>query len=103
VAQHSRGGDPHESIASFYGSGSIGSGVPPPFARPICFKLAAALGHPGVQMGRVSIDTGDVIDGQLAPAKTAVIRDWCTRHRVVLRADWQRAQLNLHPIGRYDQ
>jgi hypothetical protein len=47
--------------------------------------------------------TGDVIDGQLAPAKVATVRNWCERYRDALRTDWQRAQLNLHPAGRYDQ
>jgi hypothetical protein len=64
---------------------------------------AGRVGHPGVQMARISIDTGDVIDGQLAPAKAATVRNWCERHRSALRSDWQRAQLNLHPAGRYDQ
>jgi hypothetical protein len=64
---------------------------------------AGRVGHPGVQMARISIDTGDVIDGQLAPAKVATVRNWCERHRSALRSDWQRAQLNLHPAGRYDQ
>jgi hypothetical protein len=54
-------------------------------------------------MARISIDTGNVIDGQLAPAKVATVRNWCERHRDALRSDWQRAQLNLHPTGRYDQ
>jgi hypothetical protein len=48
-------------------------------------------------------DTGDVIDGHLAPAKVATVRSWCERHRDALRSDWQRTQLNLHPAGRYDQ
>jgi hypothetical protein len=54
-------------------------------------------------VARISIDTGDVIDGELAPAKAAAVRNWCERHRDALRSDWQRAQLNLHPAGRYDQ
>jgi Protein of unknown function (DUF2442) len=44
-----------------------------------------------------------VIAGQLAPAKVAVVRSWCDRHRESLYADWQRAQRGLHPAGRYDQ
>jgi Domain of unknown function (DUF4160) len=72
---------------------------PPPHIH----MYAGRVGHPGVQMARISIDTGGVIDGQLASAKVATVRSWCERHRDVLRSDWRRAQLNLHPTGRYDQ
>ena len=27
----------------------------------------------------------------------------CARHRRALRSDWQRAQRNIDPTGRYDQ
>lgn len=70
---------------------------------PHVHVYAGRVGHPGVQVARISIDTGDVIDGELAPAKAAAVRNWCERHRDALRSDWQRAQLNLHPAGRYDQ
>jgi Domain of unknown function (DUF4160) len=43
---------------------------PPPHVH----MYAGRVGHPGVQMARISIDTGDVIDGQLAPAKVAAVR-----------------------------
>jgi len=56
-----------------------------------------------VQAARFSIDTGEMIDGRLPPAKIAMITSWCRRHRQALRADWQRARLDLHPTGRYDQ
>lgn len=72
---------------------------PPPHVH----IYAGRVGHPCVQAARISIDTGDVVDGQLAPAKAAVVRDWWERHRDALRSDWQRGQLNLHPTGRYDQ
>jgi len=36
-----------------------------------------AVGRPGVQAARISVNTGDVIDGQLAPAKIAAVRSWC--------------------------
>lgn len=64
---------------------------------------AGRVGRPGVQAARISIDSGEVVDGQLAPAKVAVIRIWCERHRDALRSDSRRAQLNLHPTGRYGQ
>lgn len=72
---------------------------PPPHVH----VYAGRIGRPGVQAARVSIDTGEIIDGQLALAKVAAVRAWCRRHREALRADWQRAQHNLHPTGRYDQ
>ncbi len=65
---------------------------PPPHVH----IYAGRVGHPGVQAARISIDTGDVVGGQLAPAKVAAVRD-------ALRSDWRRAQQNLHPCGRYDQ
>jgi hypothetical protein len=72
---------------------------PPPHVH----IYAGRIGRPGIRAARVSIETGEVIDGQLALAKVATVRGWATRHRETLRADWQRAQLNLHPNGRYDQ
>jgi hypothetical protein len=72
---------------------------PPPHVH----AYAGRVGHAGVRMARISIDTGDLIDGQLASAKVATVRNWCERHGDALRSDWQRAQRNLHPIGRYDQ
>ena len=72
---------------------------PPPHVH----IYAGRVGHPGVEAARISIDTGDVIDGQLAPAKVAAVRNWCERQRDALGSDWQRAQHNLHPTGRYDQ
>jgi hypothetical protein len=56
----------------------------------------------GVQAARFSIDSGDLIDGTLPAAKLAAATSWCRRHREALSADWGRAQLDLHPTGRYD-
>jgi hypothetical protein len=56
-----------------------------------------------VQAARISVQTGEVIAGQLAPSKVPLVRRWCQRHRSSLDADWQRAQRSLHPTGRYDQ
>jgi hypothetical protein len=72
---------------------------PPPHVH----VYAGRAGRPGVRAARISIDTGEVIDGQLEPAKVATVKSWCERYRATLRAGWQRAQLNLHPDGRYDQ
>jgi hypothetical protein len=70
---------------------------------PHVHLYAGRVGHPGVQAARFPIDTGELIDGKLPPAKVATVTSWCARHRQALHADWQRAQLDLHPIGRYDQ
>jgi hypothetical protein len=72
---------------------------PPPHVH----AYAGRVGHPGLQMARFSIETGELIDGRLPSAKVSTVASWCTRHREALREDWQRAQLGLHPTGRYDQ
>ncbi len=72
---------------------------PPPHVH----VYAGRVGRPGVRAARISIDTGELIDGELAPAKVAAVRGWCGRHRQALRSDWMRAQVNLHPTGRYDR
>lgn len=71
---------------------------PPPHVH----IYAGRVGHPGVQAARFSIDSGDLIDGTLPAAKLAAATSWCRRHREALSADWGRAQLDLHPTGRYD-
>jgi hypothetical protein len=71
---------------------------PPPHVH----IYAGRVGHPGVQAARFSIDSGDLIDGTLPAAKLAAATTWCRRHREALSADWGRAQLDLHPTGRYD-
>lgn len=71
---------------------------PPPHIH----VYAGRAGSHGVQMARVSIDTGNVIDGRLAPAKVVKVKRWCKRNRETLRADWQRVQVGLQPTGRYD-
>jgi hypothetical protein len=72
---------------------------PPPHVH----VYAGRIGRPGVLSARISIETGEVVAGQLAAAKAAVVRRWCEQHRASLYADWQRAQRGLHPVGRYDQ
>jgi hypothetical protein len=72
---------------------------PPPHIH----VYAGRIGHPGIQTARFSIETGALIDGRLPSGKAAVVTNWCQRHREALRADWERARLDLHPIGRYDQ
>ncbi len=71
---------------------------PPPHVH----IYAGRVGRPGVQAARFSIDSGDLIDGTLPAAKLAAATIWCRRHREALSADWGRAQLDLHPTGRYD-
>jgi hypothetical protein len=59
-------------------------------------------GHRGVAEARFAIDTGAQIDGVLPAVKAARVARWCQRNRQTLLADWERAQRDLHPIGRYD-
>jgi hypothetical protein len=72
---------------------------PPPHIH----VYAGRIGHPGIQAARFSIETGALIDGKLPPGKVSTVTSWCKRHRETLRADWERARLDLHPAGRYDQ
>ncbi len=50
---------------------------PPPHVH----VYAGRVGQPGVQMARISIDTGELIDGRLASAKVATLRNWCATPR----------------------
>jgi hypothetical protein len=72
---------------------------PPPHVH----VYAGRVGHPGLQIARFSIETGELIDGRLPAAKIARVTSWWEQHREALHVDWQRAQLGLHPTGRYDQ
>jgi hypothetical protein len=70
---------------------------------PHVHVYAGRVGRLGVKAARFSIDTGEMIDGGLPPASVATVTSWCQLHRDSLRADWQRTQRHLHPVGRYDQ
>jgi hypothetical protein len=72
---------------------------PPPHVH----AYVGRVGHPGVRSARFSIDTGELLDGQLPSAKVSAVRSWCGQHREELLADWERARLYEHPIGRYDR
>jgi len=72
---------------------------PPPHVH----VYAGRVGHPGVKAARFSINTGELIDGELPTTKIAKVATWCQQHRQTLLADWERARLDLHPTGRYDQ
>jgi hypothetical protein len=58
-------------------------------------------GHPGVMEARFAIDSGGVISGILPAAKVSQITRWCRHNQDALRADWERAQRDQHPIGYY--
>jgi hypothetical protein len=58
-------------------------------------------GDPGVVEARILIDTGELIDGVLPAVKVGQVTKWCREHRTALRADWERAQRDQHPTGRY--
>jgi hypothetical protein len=40
----------------------------------------------------VSIETGEVMRGQLPPRVAAIVREWCLKHRDELQANWCRAE-----------
>lgn len=65
----------------------------------------ARVGRPGRRStveARFSIETAELIDGMLPAAQASEVTDWCRRHREALLVDWDRAQRDRHPIGRYD-
>jgi hypothetical protein len=65
----------------------------------------ARIGRPGTRgavEARFSIDTGELIDGVLPASQASQITSWCRRNREALLADWERAQADRHPTGRYD-
>jgi hypothetical protein len=65
----------------------------------------ARVGRPGsrgVAEARFSMDTGQPIDGVFPAVQASQVANWCQRNREVLIADWERAQADRHPTGRYD-
>lgn len=50
--------------------------------------------------GRIAIDTGEPLDGDLPPRALRFIKAWCELRRHDLDANWQRieAELPLQPI-----
>jgi hypothetical protein len=70
---------------------------------PHVHAYVGRVGRPGVRSARFSIDTGELLDGQLPSAKISAVRSWCAQHREALRVDWERARRYEHPIGRYDR
>jgi hypothetical protein len=59
-------------------------------------------GNRGMSEARFSIDSGELIDGVLPAMQVSQVTAWCRRNRTVLLADWDRAQADQHPAGRYD-
>ncbi|HEY3828743.1 MAG TPA: DUF4160 domain-containing protein [Solirubrobacteraceae bacterium] len=51
---------------------------------------------------RFSIDNGELIDGVLPAMQASQVTIWCRRNRTALLLDWDRAQVDRHPAGRYD-
>lgn len=47
----------------------------------------------------VSIETGEIIEGELQRNARRLVRDWCVLHREELLRNWQRAQA-LEPLER---
>jgi len=50
---------------------------------------------------RISIETGDVLDGRLPPRATRLVDEWAGLHRDALAANWERAQ-ELRPLERIE-
>ncbi len=50
--------------------------------------------------GRIAIDTGEPLDGDLPPRALRFIKEWCELRRDDLNANWRRieAELPLQPI-----
>jgi hypothetical protein len=59
-------------------------------------------GNRGVAEARFLIETGELIDGVLPAVHASEVMSWCRRHRKALLADWEHAQADRHPSGRYD-
>jgi Domain of unknown function (DUF4160) len=55
----------------------------------------------GEQRGRVSIETGKALDGDLPARALRLIEEWCSLHRDELRANWQHAE-QLEPLTPVD-
>jgi hypothetical protein len=41
---------------------------------------------------RCSIDTGEIIDGELPPRAARVVREWAALHRAELEENWRRCE-----------
>ena len=96
---------------------AVGTGEVPRIASfqgivvTLCFgdhpppHVHARVGRPGdrgIAEARFAIDTGEQINGLLPAVKAARVKRWCRHNRQTLRIDWERAQRDQHPIGRYD-
>jgi Domain of unknown function (DUF4160) len=53
--------------------------------------LASYSGHEA----NVSIDTGEVIEGQLPANAARLVREWALAHRSELDDNWRRARANM--------
>jgi hypothetical protein len=71
---------------------------PPPHVH----VRAGRPGRAGMAEARFSIDSGELIDGDLPAVQASRVTSWCRRNREALRADWDRAQRGEPPAGRYD-
>ena len=55
----------------------------------------------GEHRGRVSIETGKPLDGDLPARALRLIEEWCSLHRDELRANWEHAE-RLEPLTPID-
>lgn len=61
------------------------------------------VGRPGFMKAKFSIESGELLEGELPRAKVPAVTSWCGRHRDDLLADFESAQRHQHPTGSYDQ
>jgi hypothetical protein len=67
--------------------------------------IHARMGRPrtkGVAEARFAIDSGALIDGMLPAQQASQVTSWCLSNRDALFGDWELAQDDRHPVGRYD-
>lgn len=55
----------------------------------------------GEHRGRVSIETGKPLDGDLPARALRLIEEWCSLHQDELRANWEHAE-RLEPLTPID-
>lgn len=51
--------------------------------------------------GRVSIATGELVDGELPPRAARLVRNWAQLRRAALQANWRRAE-QMQPLERIE-
>jgi hypothetical protein len=66
--------------------------------RLLCLAILARYGE---FRGRVSIATGELVDGELPPRAARLVRNWAQLRRAALQANWRRAE-QMQPLERIE-